>query len=82
MATSTITQQRKIHYFATIVALFLAQGNTSDVCGKLFASIDVRHHHMMECKQDGALDKYALMHNLGHRKNLVAKERQRPVEGK
>ena len=31
---------RKSHYFATIVLLFMAQGNTSDICGKLFAAIN------------------------------------------
>ena len=67
---------RKSHHFATIVSLFMAQGNTSDICGKLFAAIDVRHDHMMECKHHHVLQKYGLWHNLGHSEHLVAKEIQ------
>ena len=55
----------KSHHFAPILSLFLALHNASDVYGKLFSAIDVRHNHMMECKQDNALHKYALWHNLG-----------------
>ena len=70
---------RKSHHFATILALFLAQGNTSDICGQLFSAIDVRHNHMIECKQDGTLHKYRLWHNLGDPEHPLAKRRQ-PVQ--
>ena len=56
----------KSHHLAPILLSFLAQDNASDVCGKLFSAIDVRHNDIMQCKQDGALHKYGLWHNLGH----------------